>query len=53
LLFNLIHVIFFCLEAKETKIQGDIFFSYKLFVKAKTSKLASLKQQMFFNALTL
>lgn len=38
---------FFCLETKETKIQGSIFLSYKLLIPAKRFELAALKQQIF------
>jgi len=41
---------FFCLETKETKIQGSNFLGYKLFSSAKRFKLASLKHEIFFNA---
>jgi len=41
---------FFCLETKEPKVQGCNFLGYKSVAIAKTSELASLKQQMFFNA---
>jgi len=48
---------FFCLETKETKIQGYIFFSYNYFASAKSFEPAyrqagslALKRQMIFNA---
>jgi hypothetical protein len=42
--------IFFCLETKETKIQGSNFLCYKTESSAKRFELASLNQQIFLNA---
>jgi len=44
------HLSFFCLETKETKIQGDNFLCYKIKISSKRFELATLKQQIFFNA---
>jgi hypothetical protein len=44
--------LFFCLETKETKIQGSNFLCYKTAVSAKRFELAALKQQIFINAST-
>jgi len=42
--------LFFCLETKETKIQGSNFLCYKIEALAKRFELAALKQQIFLNA---
>jgi len=43
--------LFFCLETKETKIQGFNFLCYKLGTSAKRFELAMLRQQIVLNAL--
>jgi hypothetical protein len=43
-------LIFFCLETKETKVQGYNFLCYKIQPSAKRFELAALKQQIFLNA---
>jgi hypothetical protein len=42
--------LFFCLETKETKIQGSNFLCYKTGFSAKRFELASLRHQIFLNA---
>jgi len=47
---GILAMMFFCFKTKEPKVQGSNFLGYKIRMEAKVFELASLRQQILFNA---